>query len=151
MIKGGTNEYVSPWQCYPVLHDEIGKILIANGDKKPHYPINVEHQLFCLRENVHSIIEGGYFHSFVGIPFGLEKLYTDHRTLMCSTRLIGAGYKWSYNNDSFIYTGKYRIVECTIPKNSLYWTGISGDICSDKLIFNRTLSEEEITKMLINQ
>lgn len=157
MMKGGTNKYISPCRIYPVQQDEIGKILIANGNKKPHYVI----EELGIKGTVCSIIEGGYFHSFVSIPFSLIGIpsslteeYLNWHILRCNIKLIGPRehcYKWSYNNDSFIYTGKYRIVECTIPKGSLYWIGIDGDICSDKLIFNKTVSEEEITHMLINQ
>lgn len=148
MIKGCTNKYVSPWRIYPVQHDEIGKILIADGNKKPYRFIP------SLEGKIHSVIERGYFHSFAGIPFSLKEDYMNFHILMCNIKLIGRRghcYTWLYDDNSFKYTDRYCIVECTIPKGSLYWIGIDGDICSDKLIFNKTVSEEEITQILINQ
>ena len=76
-------------------------------DNKPKYIIKR-----AIFKGLHVIIvESGYFHA-------------------CQTP--ENAYNFYLKNLMF----RALILKCTIPKGALYWKGILGDICSDKIIFN---------------
>lgn len=121
--------YKTPFAGYYILLSEFGNIKSAIGT------ISILRSTIPTQK-IHTKIGSGYFHC--------------HR---CMPLLKGKSRYGAYSTDDgrIKYNTQWRIVECTIPKGSLYWIGVDYDICSDKLIFNKVLSEEEINQILDKQ
>lgn len=125
--------YKSPFLNYIVTLKYFGDIKFAEGKKSI-----IRHDINPISfSDIRTQIGSGYFHCHRIIPLlkGMDrygKYYLNN--IPCAVK----------------YSTQWRVIECTIPKGSLYWIGVRNDICSDKLIFNKVLSEKEINQILYN-
>lgn len=124
-----SNMYKTPFLDYKITLENFGHIKLAEGKK------SITRYDVALRFRTE--IGSGYFHCFRKFPL---------------IPGIGRYGKYYINNIPYRikYSTQWRVIECIIPKGNLYWIGIHNDICSDKLIFNKVLSEEEINQIIYN-
>lgn len=104
--------YQTPFKGFLIHENHFGKVIT---DEKPKHIVRED--IFIRRPSLRrlgtgvTMVESGYFHA-------------------CQTP--EDAYNFCLRN--LLY--KALILKCTIPKGALYWKGTSGDICSNKIIFN---------------